>query len=185
MYANFVSRINGLSPRTYLGKIEYSESVPAGPISRSDKQPKWADIVELTPQNKQPLSADSQVKLASLWFNGTDNIPHSMLGDLPYVSPLVSTLFSAFTMEKLALNSSIYGPQVEAHVLKHMKVVGIIIDNPIAMEHSLYLHGHKVQVVELGPLGNATEYNRPAATITQAYGCLDARPKDISIWAWQ
>ncbi|KAJ2451820.1 ferroxidase fet3 [Coemansia sp. RSA 2336] len=169
MYANFVPRVNGLSPRTYLGKIEYDKSAPTRLISRSDEQLKWADVVELTPQNKQPLlPADLQVKLASLRFNGTDNIPHSLLGDLPYASPLVPTLFSAFTMGKLASNSSIYGPQAEAHVLKHMEVVEIVIDNPIPMEHSLYLHGHKVQVVELGPSGNATEYNRPVATVRKA-----------------
>ncbi|KAJ2223616.1 ferroxidase fet3 [Coemansia sp. RSA 518] len=77
-----------------------------------------------------------------------------------YKPVLVPTLYTALSMGDLAKNSSVYGPQTNAYVLKHLEVVEIVINNPIGDDHTFHFHGHNVQVIETGPYGNSSTDNR-------------------------
>ncbi|KAJ1762354.1 hypothetical protein LPJ77_005945 [Coemansia sp. RSA 2523] len=63
-------------------------------------------------------------------------------------------------MGDLAANSSVYGPQTNAYVLKHLDVVEVVINNPELEDHTFHFHGHNVQVIETGPYGNSSTENR-------------------------
>ncbi|KAJ1744595.1 ferroxidase fet3 [Coemansia sp. RSA 1591] len=62
-------------------------------------------------------------------------------------------------MGELAKNSSVYGPQTNAYVLKHLEVVEIVINNPAIEDHTFHFHGHNVQVIETGPFGSSSTIN--------------------------
>ncbi|KAJ2821584.1 ferroxidase fet3, partial [Coemansia erecta] len=56
---------------------------------------------------------------------------------------------------------SIYGPQTNAYVLKHLDVVEVIIKNAMDEDHTFHFHGHDVQVVETGPHGTSRRIPGP------------------------
>ncbi|KAJ1764156.1 ferroxidase fet3, partial [Coemansia sp. RSA 1824] len=88
-------------------------------------------------------------------FNYIYNVTSSL-----YKSVLVPTLYTALSMGELAKNSSVYGPQTNAYVLKHLEVVEIVINNPAIEDHTFHFHGHNVQVIETGPFGNSSTIDR-------------------------
>jgi iron transport multicopper oxidase len=69
----------------------------------------------------------------------------SYIGEQPYVTPKVPTLFSALTTDGHAFNASIYGG-VAPYVVDSGNVVQVIINNPLR-EHPMHLHGHQFQYV--------------------------------------
>ncbi|KAJ2742410.1 ferroxidase fet3 [Coemansia pectinata] len=64
-------------------------------------------------------------------------------------------------MGDLALNSSIYGPQTRAHVLRLGEVTELVVHNPSTLDHAMHLHGHAFQVTEYGPSGVPPDPNAP------------------------
>ncbi|KAJ2828499.1 hypothetical protein IWW50_001355 [Coemansia erecta] len=88
--------------------------------------------------------------------------PTFAFGEYAYKPGIVPALYTALTMGDLALNSSVYAPQLNAFVVKYMDVVEIVITNDNSVDHSYHMHGHAFQVMELGPTPNNTMHPHPA-----------------------
>ncbi|KAJ1719225.1 ferroxidase fet3, partial [Coemansia biformis] len=158
LYANFVPLIKGLNPRYYYGLIEYRKGAEVKRLPPvDDSELKWADDIELQPIDGQPaLPVDRQIELTSRELVTTDHRQLRTLNTYTYAEPQVPSLFSAFSTGSQSANPGIYGPQTEAHVLQHMEVVEIKLNNPMGFVHSFHLHGHVFQVVEYGPVDRSS-----------------------------
>ncbi|KAJ2847947.1 ferroxidase fet3 [Coemansia brasiliensis] len=163
MYANFIIKSPGINPHNYQGLVQYSEHAPIKNVPQlSEEEMIWPDDTKLVPVNKQVLlSADKSLKFKEGGHGTGYGITYFGMGNVSYEPALVPALFSAFSMGDLALDSRIYGPQVEAHVLPHLKVIELDLHNPSMRDHLFVLHGHSFQIVEFGPSGNATAENKP------------------------
>ncbi|KAJ2019836.1 ferroxidase fet3 [Coemansia sp. S680] len=163
LYANFVPYIPGMNPRYYPGLIEYKAGTPVKAVAQTDiSQFVWSDDIVLKALDRQPvLSADKTFDWTISSKKYSNNITLSILDEISFQPPLVPPLFSAFTMGDLALNSTIYGPQTRAHVLRLGEVVEIIVRNPSTLDHIMHLHGHAFQVVEYGPTGVPADPEAP------------------------
>ncbi|KAJ2456235.1 ferroxidase fet3 [Coemansia sp. RSA 2336] len=160
MYANFIASKPGMNPRTYEGLVEYKKGAPikSEPPS-SDSLLKWPDNFDLIPADKQPLlpEPDHRIELKEGHHITGYGIPYYGLDDVSYATTnKVPTLFSAFSTGSLATNSSIYGPQAAAHVLRHLDVVEITLSFPSKRDHVIHIHGHSFQIIERGPTVNNT-----------------------------
>ncbi|KAJ2714085.1 ferroxidase fet3 [Coemansia spiralis] len=158
LFANFVPLIGGLNPRYYYGLVEYRagaevKHLPPG----EDSDIKWLNDIELQPVDGQPaLPVDRQIELTSRQLTTTDHRSLRILGTYTYAEPKVPTLFTAFTTGKLASSARTYGPQAEAHILRHLEAVEVRLNNPMGFEHPFHLHGHVFQIIEYGPVDRST-----------------------------
>ncbi|KAJ1941256.1 ferroxidase fet3 [Kickxella alabastrina] len=155
LYANFVPFLPGLNPRYYQGLIEYKRGAPVKNIATdSDKKMLWAEDTSLQAFDMQPaLKVDRTIRLVAGSRRYKGNMTLAVLDKVPYRSPLAPTLFTALSMGHLALDEAIYGPQTEAHVIRHGQVIEIDMHNPTAIDHAMHLHGHTFQIIESGPSG--------------------------------
>ncbi|KAJ1664026.1 ferroxidase fet3 [Coemansia sp. RSA 1813] len=157
LYANFVPFLRGMNPRVYLGLIDYGRPKATTKIySRtSDANIEWADDIKMSAKDQEPLlePVNTYVKLKATSAKFSDGVVRAILDTMPYnaTSLAVPTLFSAMTMGKLATNPAIYSVQAQPHVVNHLDVVEIEIQNPTDIDHSFHLHGHTFQIVEYGP----------------------------------
>ncbi|KAJ2471350.1 ferroxidase fet3 [Coemansia sp. RSA 2131] len=158
-YSRYITNLEKLQPIVYTGLIEYKNGAPTKNIpAPSDEQLKWPEEAELQAYDKQSrLPVDRRIELLVNRFTDIYNVPYSALGTTLYKSVLVPTLYTALSMGDLAANSSIYGPQTNAYVLKHLEVVEIVINNPAIEDHTFHFHGHNVQVIETGPYGTSNK----------------------------
>ncbi|KAJ2119598.1 ferroxidase fet3 [Coemansia sp. RSA 720] len=161
-YSRFISDQQGLQPLVYTGLVKYKDGAPTKNIpALSDEQLVWPEETSMQVADKQPrLLVDRQIELLVNRFKNTHNVPFSALGSSVYKPVLVPTLYTALSMGGLAANSSVYGPQTNAYVLKHLEVVEIVINNPAIEDHTFHFHGHNVQVIETGPYGNSSTIGR-------------------------
>ncbi|KAJ2434405.1 ferroxidase fet3 [Coemansia sp. RSA 2522] len=161
-YSRFITDQQGLQPIVYTGLIKYKDGAPTKNIPVvSDDQLVWPEEAQLQAYDKQPrLPVDRQIELTVKRFSNIHYVPFSALGSSLYKSVLVPTLYTALSMGELAKNSSVYGPQTNAYVLKHLEVVEIVINNPAIEDHTFHFHGHNVQVIETGPFGNSSTIDR-------------------------
>ncbi|KAJ2119384.1 ferroxidase fet3 [Coemansia sp. RSA 720] len=156
-------RISGPVPLEYSGLIKYCEGAPVKTISApSDEQLVWPEEAVMQVADKQvPLPVDRRIELTINRFTVERHMEPSVLGDSLYKPVLVPTLYTALSMGDLAANSSVYGPQTNAYVLKHLEVVEIVINNPEIEGHTFHFHGHNVQVIETGPYGKSNKTTNP------------------------
>ncbi|KAJ2775008.1 ferroxidase fet3 [Coemansia nantahalensis] len=170
LYADFVPRLRGMNPRYYQGLIQYREGAPVKRLAvSSDAQLKWAndlDMVALDGMGTLPV--DREFRLASQTMRTADNRNLRMLHKYPYTTPQVPTLFTAFTMGKLAMDPRVYGPQTAALVVPHLDAVQVRVGNPTDLVHSFHLHGNTFQVVEHGPVDPKTIVFSPGSNQTLA-----------------
>ncbi|KAI9491562.1 multicopper oxidase-domain-containing protein [Zychaea mexicana] len=80
----------------------------------------------------------------------TDGINRGMFNDLPYLPPKVPTLNTLFSEGQYPLSSEVYGPQTGVHILKHLDMVQLVLNNKDGNDHPFHLHGHVFQVVGRG-----------------------------------
>ncbi|KAJ2403012.1 ferroxidase fet3 [Coemansia sp. RSA 2559] len=157
LYANFVPFLRGMNPRTYLGIIDYgrANAPTIAPPRASDSDIEWADDIKMRSGDAEALlePVNTHVKLKATSAKFSDGVVRAILDKAPYNATLlrVPTLFSAMTTGDLATNPVIYGVQTQPHVLNHLDVVEVEIQNPTDIDHSFHLHGHTFQVVEYGP----------------------------------
>ncbi|KAJ2559488.1 ferroxidase fet3 [Coemansia sp. RSA 1933] len=157
LYANFVPFLKGMNPRTYLGLIDYGR--PGAPMNipsrTSDSNIEWADDIRMSADDGEPLlePVNAQIQLKATSAKFSDGVVRAILDKMPYNATLLKTptLYSAMTMGELAMDPEIYGVQTQSHVLNHLDVVEIEIQNPTDIDHSFHLHGHTFQIVEYGP----------------------------------
>ncbi|KAJ2847295.1 hypothetical protein IWW36_003925, partial [Coemansia brasiliensis] len=171
LYANFIPKWPGMNPRYYTGIVEYKKGVPVKSHSLpDDEQLEWSDETKLLASDHQPPlePVDRQIELSAELFKAADGSSYFVLDKLPFATSKIPTLYSAMTMGSLAQNGTIYGPQANAHVLKHLEVVQVTIHNPSELYRSFHLHGHSFQVIAYGPAKNIPDdVKRPVRKTTK------------------
>ncbi|KAJ2159999.1 ferroxidase fet3 [Coemansia sp. RSA 552] len=158
LYNTVFPPVPGENPRYYKGLIEYRKDAPVWEApKRSNSKPVWAEDVDMQNVDGEPaLPVDRRVELTVQELVTTEGANLRALNEYAYDIPPVPSLFTAMTEGELAGNRAIYGPQAEAHILKHMEVVEVRINNPTEPMHVFHLHGHNFQVIEHGPVDPAT-----------------------------
>lgn len=71
----------------------------------------------------------------------------AFINNVTYVRPKVPTLYSALSTGLSASNTSIYGVNTNAFVLKRNEVVEIVLNNHDPGRHPFHLHGHAFQTI--------------------------------------
>ncbi|KAJ2310544.1 hypothetical protein IWW54_003136 [Coemansia sp. RSA 2705] len=142
----------------YRGVVEYREGAPIKDIpEQSDKEPVWPDDMALQAADRQPwLPVDRTIDLPVTFYSDPFLVGFWSLGKTLYQPTIVPTLYTAMSMGKLASNESVYAPQTNAYVLRHLEVIEFVISNPFINDHTFHMHGHDFQVTEAGPCGKAT-----------------------------
>ncbi|KAJ2716157.1 ferroxidase fet3 [Coemansia spiralis] len=165
MYADFVPRVRGMNPRFYQGVIEYRKGAPIKQMAAgSDAHLKWADDIEMVALDGMGmLPVDREFQFESQAIRTADHRNLRSLHRYPYTLPQVPTLFTAFTMGRLAMDPRVYGPQTEALVVPHLNAVQVRLGNPTDLVHSFHLHGNAFQVVEYGPVDRSTIVFQPGS----------------------
>ncbi|KAJ2352888.1 ferroxidase fet3 [Coemansia sp. RSA 2618] len=162
-FSGVLTRSAGLQPRHYTGLVEYSNNAPIKNIpATSDEDLVWPEEADLEALDKQSmLPVDRTIELDVVQFKNKHHVPFWTLGSSQYQPASVPTLYTALSMGDLASNSSIYGPQTNAYVLKHLEVVEVVIRNPLSNDHTFHFHGHNVQIIETGPCGTSDKIKTP------------------------
>ncbi|KAJ2542073.1 ferroxidase fet3 [Coemansia sp. RSA 1853] len=170
LYANFIDPLPGIQPRYYSGLIEYQKNAPLKHIPEvNDDQLAWSNTLDLQARDGMPLlPVDRQIVLSIKQFTPKLDIPYYTFGDYAYNHSLVPTLFTALSMGDLAFNSSVYGPQAQAHVLHYGESIEVLVYSDNVNDHSLHMHMGEYQVVEVGPYGDAVAHNRPAVAFQRS-----------------
>ncbi|KAJ1957716.1 ferroxidase fet3 [Linderina pennispora] len=144
----------------YNGTVVYAEDAELAPVESILSEP--FDEVSLESLDESPLLIPDR----SLFLNATigysvQNIYEDGFNNVEFMEPLVPTIFSALTLGHRSLNPFMYGPQTNAHVLKHLEVVELLLYQTRDVPHPLHLHGHNFQVVARGLVNDTTgEYHR-------------------------
>ncbi|KAJ2828626.1 ferroxidase fet3 [Coemansia erecta] len=164
-YSAAIERVPGLMPRYYQIPVIYRDNSPVKQLpALEDSEVTWSNEFSMIPQDKQKIlhPVDRWIELQAKRHFNSFGIPTFAFGDYAYKPGLVPALYTALSMGDLALNESVYAPQLNAFVVKHMDVVEIVITNDNTVDHSYHMHGHAFQVVELGPTPNNTMRPLPA-----------------------
>ncbi|KAJ2086269.1 ferroxidase fet3 [Coemansia sp. RSA 986] len=153
LHANFIPATQGLSPIVYQGSIIYRKNAPFKQIPIVDESSLVTlNDINLTPLDREPeLPVDRTVTytLGNALYSTGQHLDY--LNNITFRMPNVPTLYSALTMEGLAMDPQIYGPQTNALVLQHNEVVELLIHNPSNLPHPFHMHGHVFQITEYGP----------------------------------
>ncbi|KAJ2360653.1 ferroxidase fet3 [Coemansia sp. RSA 2611] len=151
-----VNNESGGKPKNYRGIVEYREGAPIKDIPKQgDKEPVWPDDMALQAADKQPwLPVDRTIDLPIIRYSDPFRVGFWSLGKTLYQPTIVPTLYTAMSMGELASNESVYAPQTNAYVLRHLEVIEFVISNPFINDHTFHMHGHDFQVTEAGPCGN-------------------------------
>ncbi|KAJ2316418.1 ferroxidase fet3, partial [Coemansia sp. Cherry 401B] len=146
---------SGEKPKIYQGVVEYREGAPIKDIpEQSNKEPVWPDDMALQAVDRQPwLPVDRTIDLPVTLYRDSLRATFWSLGKTLYQPTIVPTLYTAMSMGELASNKSVYAPQTNAYVLRHLEVVEFVISNPFINDHTFHMHGHDFQVTEAGPCG--------------------------------
>ncbi|KAJ2158578.1 ferroxidase fet3 [Coemansia sp. RSA 552] len=191
LFASFVPRIEGSSPRYFSGLVEYQSGVPLAeryaPQAVLDRIPEdislaWASDVRLRALDRQPaFPVDRAIDLTLTGALFTDGVTRDVINNITYAQPLIPTLYSALTMGELAQQPEIYGPQTHALILRHNEYIELTVQNPNSIPHPMHMHGHAFQLIEYGPIDpiryswlNVTENVDPSA--------LNVPPTRFSQW---
>ncbi|KAJ2720507.1 ferroxidase fet3 [Coemansia sp. Benny D115] len=140
------------NPLNFTGVVEYSPKARVKHL----KGTRWmnAKDLDLEPLDSEPaMEPDTFVTLDAYSGVFNDQTFRHSFNNVTYVSPEVPSLLSALTSSGEARSlSQTYGKQTNAHVLKHMSVVQITVNNHDYYSHPFHLHGHVFQVVETGSI---------------------------------
>ncbi|KAI7887280.1 Cupredoxin [Mucor mucedo] len=109
------------------------------------------DDMTLVPlYNASSVGYDHQVNLTIDFQVTTDGMNRGMFNELPYLSPLVPSVNTMFSMGADAMNVDVYGPQAQAFMLKHLDMIEVVLNNLDGNAHPFHLHGHVFQMVGRG-----------------------------------
>ncbi|KAJ1948865.1 ferroxidase fet3 [Linderina pennispora] len=166
-YAYHISVTNYFSPippgfvqPLYNGTVIYAEDAELAPVESVLSEP--FDEVSLESLDELPqLIPDRSLFINSTVGHSLQNIYQDTFNNVEFMAPPVPTIFSALTLGQRSLNPFMYGPQTNAHVLKHLEVVELLLYHTGNTPHPLHLHGHSFQVIARGLVNDTTgEYHR-------------------------
>ncbi|KAJ2453748.1 ferroxidase fet3 [Coemansia sp. RSA 2424] len=171
MYASFFPAEPGLSPRIFIGDVVYKQDAPFIQPSSYGDTFRWAKDIELHALDKAPaLPVDRSLELIierSVYSTGQNLLN---VNNITYGLPLTPTLYTALSMGNMSADERVYGPQVNAVVLKHHEVVELVIHNRATIPHPMHLHGHTFQVTEYGPSDPLASNNVTAIPVVKNTG---------------
>jgi iron transport multicopper oxidase len=103
----------------------------------------------LIPYSRTPLlpPADLTVTLNVTMSNLGDGANYAFFNGLTYVRPQVPTLFTALSVGSAATNPVVYGRDTLPHILPHMQIIDIVVNNQDPGKHPFHLHGHAFQTI--------------------------------------
>ncbi|KAI8889405.1 multicopper oxidase [Backusella circina FSU 941] len=107
-----------------------------------------AKLIPLQVEAAAPF--DHQVNLTFNFDVTTDGINRGMFNEVPYLSPKVPSLFTLLSEGNNSLSETVYGPQTQAMILKHLDNIEIVLNNLDSGSHPFHLHGHVFQIVARG-----------------------------------
>ncbi|KAJ2551792.1 ferroxidase fet3 [Coemansia sp. RSA 1933] len=140
------------NPLNFTGTIEYS---PLAQIKRHAVPMAWTGVsdLDLEPLDREPaMEPDTRVTLNAYSGIFSDQTFRHSFNNISYTAPEVPTLLSTLTMGQSATDRAIYGHQSNTHVLRHLDVVEVQINNYDYYSHPFHLHGHVFQIIETGSL---------------------------------
>ncbi|KAJ2796722.1 ferroxidase fet3 [Coemansia guatemalensis] len=147
------------NPLNFTGTVEYS---PNGWLKR-ERCAKWMCVQDLDLEpldGEQILEPDTRVTLDAYSGVFSDQTFRHSFNNYTYVTPKVPTVLTALTSGNDAVNSKIYGHQTNTHVLRHMDVVEVLVNNHDYYSHPFHLHGHVFQIVERGSIRPNEHYTK-------------------------
>ncbi|KAJ2850244.1 Multidrug resistance-associated protein 7 [Coemansia brasiliensis] len=160
LYANFVRQVPGLVPRYSTGLVSYKENAPINLINSDDMV--WSDVTDLQAKDQMPLlPVDRQIVWSINERSSGYGFPYFSFGDYAFSHTMVPTLFTALTTGSNAFNSSIYGHQAQAHVVRYNENIEILVRNDNSKDHSLHIHMLNFQIVEAGSLDSSDSLAKP------------------------
>ncbi|KAJ2021667.1 ferroxidase fet3, partial [Coemansia sp. S610] len=139
------------NPLNFTGTIEYS---PRAKIKR-ERSTMWMNVsdLDLEPLDAEPmLEADQIVTLDAYSGIFSDQSFRHSFNNVTYAVPQIPTLLTAMTMGDYANRTEVYGKQTDTHILKHLDVVQIVVNNHDYYSHPFHLHGHVFQIIETGDI---------------------------------
>ncbi|KAJ2463142.1 ferroxidase fet3, partial [Coemansia sp. RSA 2322] len=149
------------NPLNFTGTIEYS---PRARVRRERGAP-WLNVhdLDLEPLDGEPmLEPDTVVTLDAYSGVFSDQSFRHSFNNVTYALPEVPTLLTALTMGEHANRSDVYGRQTGTHVLKHLDVVQIVVNNHDYYSHPFHLHGHVFQIIETGDMRSRERHAKAA-----------------------
>ncbi|KAF2455514.1 Cupredoxin [Lineolata rhizophorae] len=135
------------------GIVSYSAEFPdPSPLSPNETNFRPLNDMDLVPADGEELlgPVDEHITLTTSFTNRAGVGPRFSLCPHPYVSPLVPSLYTLYTLRALSTNPAVYGPAVCPFVVPHNAVVQIAVLNADDGPHPLHLHGHHFQVAGRG-----------------------------------
>ncbi|KAI5782840.1 Cupredoxin [Pyronema domesticum] len=138
---------DGLNPNV-TGWLSYNSNAPL-PAALPVPEFKPLDDMLLIPYSRTPLlpPADLTVTLNVTMSNLGDGANYAFFNGLTYVRPQVPTLFTALSVGDAATNPLVYGRDTVPHILPHMQIIDIVINNQDPGKHPFHLHGHVFQTI--------------------------------------
>lgn len=133
--------------------LEYNSSASHNEVKlayKSSEEISAFDDFYLIPADRKELYRDPDVEITLniSMTNLMDGVNYAFFNDITYIPGKVPTLYTIMSApEELLYDPTIYGINTNPHILKHMQVVQIVINNNDAGIHPFHLHGHEFQVV--------------------------------------
>lgn len=149
------------------GYLEYNSSAAYPAATLVDVYP-LSDDFDLVPVVAQSaVSPDDSFDQDILFDNLDDGQNYAFFTGSSYKPPLTPTLFTTIAAggnvnTTLVTDPEIYGTHTNTHVLKHMDMIEMVLNNQDAGKHPFHLHGHTFQVIKRSE-ENEGDYN-PANT---------------------
>ncbi|KAE8145434.1 Cupredoxin [Aspergillus avenaceus] len=107
------------------------------------------DDFNLVPVDGEKLLGDPDytVTLDLTMDNLGDGANYAFFNGITYVMPKVPTVYTALSTGADAANSTVYGYNTNAFVLKKGDIIDLVLNNDDTGKHPFYLHGHNYQVI--------------------------------------
>ncbi|KAJ1663747.1 ferroxidase fet3 [Coemansia sp. RSA 1646] len=152
------------NPLNFTGTIEYSSVAKTRHVRGST----WTCVLDLDlePLDREPImEPDTRVTLNAYSGIFSDQSFRHSFNNISYLAPEVPTVLTALTTGDMAMDPEIYGRRSNTHVLKHLDVVEVQINNYDYYSHPFHLHGHVFQIIETGSIREGKIHSKSALDI--------------------
>ncbi|KAJ2724455.1 ferroxidase fet3 [Coemansia sp. Benny D115] len=154
--------LDGYNPRKYAGSVVYGNYLEYAPATKI----LWEELddVNLVPLEEQPLLKPDVVHDVVISTERTSTeLVQAFINGISFSLPKTPSLFTALNLTSTRMESSDFGRQCNAKILKHLDVVELRVINTDSVFHPMHLHGHFFQIVERGTIGDPSSARRTRA----------------------
>ncbi|KAJ1900725.1 ferroxidase fet3 [Coemansia sp. IMI 209127] len=154
------------NPLNFTGTVEYS---PIAKTRRHVRAMPWMAVsdLDLEPLDREPMLDPPDTRVTLNAYSGifSDQTFRHSFNNITYAAPHVPTILTALTTGDMAMNASVYGHTSNTHVLRHLDVVEVLINNYDYYSHPFHLHGHVFQIIETGSIRQGRVYWKSAMQV--------------------